>query len=110
MRWKIWLYGLLTLIGLMDGVYLVAQFVRSLPVGEPIVAAMVRALVANPMAAYALLVVLLCFVIFLVTLVPEGRSLGMRYWWLYAVLALTTPFAFALPLFFWMRERKLADK
>lgn len=45
-----------------------------------------------------------------VLLVVEGRRLGMRFLWLYVVLALVTAFGFAFPLFLCNRERLLAGR
>ncbi|MEM7113683.1 MAG: DUF2834 domain-containing protein [Chloroflexota bacterium] len=106
---KQWLYAFLTVVGLADGIYFVVQFVQSLPDGEPILPAFAAAATANPIASYSLLVVLLCLIAFVVSIVPEGRDLGMRHWWVYIVLVFMAPFAFVFPLFFFMRERKLAN-
>jgi hypothetical protein len=40
-------------------------------------------------------------------MIAEGRSLGMRNIWGYVFLALILAWAFALPLFLYMRERHL---
>lgn len=40
----------------------------------------------------------------------EGRRVGMRHAWLYVVLSGVTAFAFTLPLFLAMRERKLTAR
>ncbi len=45
-----------------------------------------------------------------VLLLVEGRRLGMRFLWVYVVLALVTAFAFAFPLFLCNRERLLAAR
>ncbi len=45
-----------------------------------------------------------------VLLIREGRSLGMRFLWLYVVLACVTAFGFAFPLFLCNRERLLAGR
>lgn len=45
-----------------------------------------------------------------VLLIVEGRRLGMRFLWLYVVLAAITAFAFAFPLFLCNRERLLAGR
>jgi hypothetical protein len=37
----------------------------------------------------------------------EARRLGMRFFWLYIVLAFTVAYAFAFPLFLFMRQGKL---
>lgn len=109
MMWKQWLYACLSFIGLADGIYFVTLFVRSVPEGELALPAFVAAATANPIASYSLLVVLICLVAFAVTMVPDGRALGMRYWWVYILLIFMAPFAFVFPLFFFMRERKLAS-
>jgi hypothetical protein len=41
-------------------------------------------------------------------MVAEGRQLGIRSMWVYVVLALVVAWAFALPLFLFMRERWLS--
>jgi len=40
-------------------------------------------------------------------MVAEARRLGMRHWWIYIVLTFGVAFAFACPLFLFMRERRL---
>lgn len=44
-----------------------------------------------------------------VFIVVEARRLGMRFGWLYVVLAGVTAFAFTFPLFLAMRERRLSQ-
>lgn len=39
----------------------------------------------------------------------EAKKLGMKNWWLYAVLSCGIAIAFAAPLFMYMREKKLAE-
>lgn len=43
----------------------------------------------------------------MVWMVAEARRLGMRHWWVYIVLTFAVAFAFACPLFLFMRERRL---
>jgi Terpene cyclase DEP1 len=43
----------------------------------------------------------------LVWVVVEARRLGMRHWWVYLLLTFLIAFAFACPLFLFMRERRL---
>lgn len=38
----------------------------------------------------------------------EARRLGLRHWWIYPVLTFGVAFAFAFPLFLFVRERRLA--
>ncbi|MDT4839242.1 hypothetical protein FQZ97_730270 [compost metagenome] len=51
--------------------------------------------------------VILC--VFLFWSFHEARRLGMRRWWVYALLALGVAAAFAVPLFLLMRDRKLSE-
>jgi hypothetical protein len=51
--------------------------------------------------------VILC--IFLFWSFHEAHRLGMRRWWIYALLALGAAAAFAIPLFLLMRDRKLSE-
>ncbi len=45
---------------------------------------------------------------FLVFLFPEAKRLGIRHAWVYVVLTFGIAFAFAAPLFLFVRERALA--
>ena len=45
---------------------------------------------------------------FITWMLAEARRLGMRHAWLYVVLTFGVAFAFAAPLFLYMRERHLA--
>ena len=46
------------------------------------------------------------FLAYVVWLIPEGRKLGMR-WWAYLLITCVTSAAFGIPLFLFMRERRL---
>jgi hypothetical protein len=50
---------------------------------------------------------LIAYAAFAVFAVLESRRIGMRYGWLYPLIALVTAFAFMFPLFLLMRERHL---
>ena len=63
---------------------------------------------ANPAAGSLSADLTVAFVAFLVWLPAEARRVGVRHWWIYAVLSCTVAFAFAYPLFLFVRERKLA--
>jgi hypothetical protein len=41
-------------------------------------------------------------------MIAEGKQLGMRSVWLYVLLTFIVAWAFALPLFLFMRERQLS--
>lgn len=45
---------------------------------------------------------------FIIWMLHEAKQLGMRHAWVYVVLTFTVAFAFAAPLFLYMRERHLA--
>lgn len=45
---------------------------------------------------------------FIVWMLHEARRIGMRHAWVYVVLTFVIAFAFAAPLFLFMRERHLA--
>jgi hypothetical protein len=47
---------------------------------------------------------------FLVWMTGEARQLGMKHAWAYVVLTFGVAFAFAAPLFLFMRERHLAAR
>jgi hypothetical protein len=47
---------------------------------------------------------------FIIWMLGEARRLGMRHAWLYVVATFGIAFAFAAPLFLFMRERHLAGK
>ena len=44
-----------------------------------------------------------------ILIIVEARRVGMRFAWLYVVLAVVTAFAFTFPLFLAMRERRLTS-
>ena len=48
-------------------------------------------------------------VAFLVFSYFEAQRLGMRHWWVFPVLTFGIAFAFAFPLFLFLRERRLAQ-
>ena len=45
---------------------------------------------------------------FIIWLLHEAKRIGMRHAWVYVVLTFTVAFAFAGPLFLFMRDRHLA--
>ncbi len=47
---------------------------------------------------------------FFIWMIVEGRRLGMKHLWVYAVCTFMIAFAFSCPLFLLMRERKLQAK
>jgi hypothetical protein len=61
----------------------------------------------NPAAASALMDLTFGYIILSVWMVLEARRLGMRFGWLYIVLAVCISFAFGVGLFLMLRERRL---
>ena len=47
---------------------------------------------------------------FLVWSFAEVRRLGMRRWWVYPILTFGIAFAFAFPLFLFLRDRRLQER
>jgi hypothetical protein len=52
----------------------------------------------------------IAYTAFAVFAVVESRRIGMRYGWLYPLIALVTAFAFMFPLYLLMRERHLRQR
>ena len=62
---------------------------------------------ANPAVSSLSGDLLVACLVFLVWLPIEAQRLGMRHWWLYLLLTFMVAFAFAFPMFLYMRERRL---
>lgn len=60
----------------------------------------------HPVAAAITLDAVVAGFAVLIWMIPEARRLAMR-WWLYVILFFTTPLAFVVPLFLFMRELRL---
>ncbi|HUO84908.1 MAG TPA: DUF2834 domain-containing protein [Thermoanaerobaculia bacterium] len=69
--------------------------------------AIANLLFANSIVASFTADILVAFATFAVWSVVEARRLGMRAGWIYPLLGLTVAFAFAFPLFLFVRERHL---
>ena len=63
---------------------------------------------ANPAAASLTMDITIAAMTGFVWIIIEARRLKMRHSWLYILLGGTIAFAFAFPLFLFMRERKLS--
>ena len=70
--------------------------------------AFVRAGYANSASSSLSNDLLIGTVVFTIWSFAEARRLGMRHWWTYPVLTFGVAFAFAFPLFLFVRERRLA--
>jgi len=65
---------------------------------------------ANPAVSSLSSDLLVACLAFLFWLPFEARRVGMRHWWIYLLLTFSIAFAFALPLFLYMRERHLQQQ
>ncbi len=107
---RLYTYFLLALTGLVGGYFYLFQFhvfAANLPQLTVLEAAMDSAL-GNPLSKGFLLDAIHSGISFLVWLIHEAKSLSMRHRWIYVALIFTTPLAFAVPAFLFMRERRLA--
>jgi len=50
---------------------------------------------------------MLILVAFIIWMIGEARILGIRNWWIYLVLIAFVSATFAIPVFLFMRERRL---
>jgi hypothetical protein len=62
----------------------------------------------NPVASSLTVDLLVGCAAFMTWAVIEARRRGMKHAWVYVVLTFGVAFAFAGPLFLWMRERHIA--
>lgn len=66
-----------------------------------------RLCLVNPASSSALMDLTFGYIILSIWMVLEARRLGMRFGWLYIVLAVGISFAFGVGLFLMLRERRL---
>ena len=98
-------YGVLGLIGLVGTqVVLFGGYVSSDD------GSFVDQLVANGVATFMLIDLLVVAVIALVFMIAEGRRLGMRFLWVYVVLTFAVAISVSLPLFLIARQVHLAKE
>jgi len=103
---RIVVFGLLAVAGAAFTWYFNIRFAIDAG-GAFSLAAFIREGFANPAAASLASDVAIAAIAFLVWLPFEARRIGMRRWWVYAVLTVCVAFAFSFPLFLLMRERRL---
>ena len=105
---RTYLYGLLAVAGAAATWYFNIRFMADAG-GAFSLAAFMKDGFASPAAASLACDASLGAVVFLLWMPFEARRLGMRRWWVYAVLTLAVAFACAFPLFLCVRERRLAQ-
>lgn len=99
-------YLVLALLGVVAGWYFNIQYYQT--AGENFGwIDWTRQCLVNPAAASALMDLTFGYIILSLWMVLEARRLGMRFGWLYIVLAVGISFAFGVGLFLMLRERRL---
>lgn len=91
-------YPVLALLGLAGTAWLNAR-------SGAVTGGYLRGWVANAAATSATVDLVVVFVAVSIFMVVEGRRAGLRWPWLYPLLAVPTALAFTLPMFLWARER-----
>jgi hypothetical protein len=102
------IYLILALLGVVAGWYFNIQYYMTAGDDFGWIDWTRRCLV-NPAAASALMDLTFGYIILSVWMVIEARRLGMRFGWLYIVLAVGISFAFGVGLFLMLRERRLRN-
>ncbi|HEY9734997.1 MAG TPA: DUF2834 domain-containing protein [Trichocoleus sp.] len=74
------------------------------------IAAFIDQVWANPASSFIGVDVSIGALCAITLIAAEGRRLKMRFWGIYIALIFAVSFAFAVPLFLWVRERKLAEE
>jgi len=100
---RFWMYVAISFIGLFAVAYCFIRLVSSTDPADDVPA--LDALFGNWNSTLLIVDLLIASVAAIIWAVGEARRLKMR-WVLWLVLMLTTPFAFTLPLFLAMRERR----
>jgi len=102
------LYLLLAALGVLLPWYYNLQFMDE--TGGFELAGFIAAAGANAAARSLSADFMIVLAAFIAWMVPEARRLGMKHWWIYFVLMGLISAACAVPLFLFMRERKLEEK
>lgn len=97
-------YGLLAIAGLLATWYHNLQFMAA---GNDLLA-FVEALGVNHATRSISIDITVAFLAFALWLPGEAKRVGIRHWWAFLLVGATIAFAFALPLFLLVRERRLA--
>ena len=100
-------FATLSLGGLAGSLTLIREFsTQPMYAGQDFLACLLDLARGHPVVAAVSLDAVVAGVAILIWMIPEAYRLTMR-WWLYPALVVTTPLAFAVPLFLFMRERRL---
>lgn len=99
-------YLLLAIIGLVMTGYYNFQFVAESG-GSFSIAEFIAAGASNSASASLSWDLAIACIAGLIWMFMESRRLGLRFFWLYAILAFTVAYAFAFPLFLFVRQGKI---
>jgi len=101
------LYLVLSWIGLVLPYWFFFNFLKANGFNASL---LVQQLFANNISTFFAVDLSISTIVFWVYLTSEAIKLQMKNWWLYILASLTVGLSFALPLFLYFRERKLASK
>jgi hypothetical protein len=99
------IYLSVALIGLFVPYYFLFQFLRANGFDIPL---LIEQLFANQISTFFAVDLIISIVIFWMYMIPEANQLQMKNSWLYILASLTVGLSFALPLFLYFREKKIA--
>ncbi len=100
-----WLYLILAAAGLVVPYYFLIVFVT---VNGFNVALLVQQLFGTPISTFFAVDLIITAIVFWVFVYREARRWHMRRWWMYMAATLLVGPSFALPLFLFFREKRLA--
>jgi uncharacterized protein DUF2834 len=104
--WLTWTYSAMSLLGLLVVGYFVVRLLTSTDPSDDV--GFLQALFGNWTSTIVIVDLLIAAAATIVWAISEAKRLGMR-WILWLLLMATMPFAFVLPLFLAMRERRRAN-
>lgn len=98
------IFLILAILGFLAPYYF---FVQVPPESALDIPALIQPLFANNFMKGVAMDLTVSVIVFWVFVFSEANRLQMKNWWLYLVATLLVGLSFALPLFFYFRERKM---
>lgn len=98
------IFLILAILGFLAPYYF---FVQVPPESALDIPALIQPLFANNFMKGVAMDLTVSVIVFWVFVLAEANRLQMKNWWLYLVATLLVGLSFALPLFFYFRERKM---
>ena len=98
------IYLVLSIIGFLAATYFVIKFYMD---GDITLSDALAQIPSNAMGQLLLVDFTIAIFAAWFFIYNESKRLDMNYWWVYILLTCGIGFCFALPLFFYFRERKL---